>query len=309
MKKLFLNFYCILFLFNTVDLRSAIQEKILIKVDNEIISSYDLSNQIKTILFLSNREINNSNITQFKKVAFENLINLRIKKNEILKKKISIDENNINNYLNKISKNNISQFKKQFEINDINYEIYLENVKTELSWQKLIFSVYSEKINVTETEIESTAKSILKNKKNINEYNFSKLEIVYNSDNELRNKIQKINDIILQSDIDQAADKLKLTEPEVIKSELGWVNESILSNLILDKIKNLKKGEISPPIVISNSMIFLKLNDMRELSTKNIDLKKLKNDILNQKQNEILSLYSKNYLSKLRNNTLIEFYE
>ena len=241
MKKFFLNFYCILFLFNTVDLRSAIQEKILIKVDNEIISSYDLSNQIKTILFLSNREINNSNITQFKKVAFENLINLRIKKNEILKKKISIDENNINNYLNKISKNNISQFKKQFEINDINYEIYLENVKTELSWQKLIFSVYSEKINVTETEIESTAKSILKNKKNINEYNFSKLEIVYNSDNELRNKIQKINDIILQSDIDQAADKLKLTEPEVIKSELGWVNESILSNLILDKIKNLKK--------------------------------------------------------------------
>ena len=309
MKKFFLNFYCILFLFNTVDLRSAIQEKILIKVDNEIISSYDLSNQIKTILFLSNREINNSNITQFKKVAFENLINLKIKKNEILKKKISIDENNINNYLNKISKNNISQFKKQFEINDINYEIYLENVKTELSWQKLIFSVYSEKINVTETEIESTAKSILKNKKNINEYNFSKLEIVYNSDNELRNKIQKINDIILQSDIDQAADKLKLTEPEVIKSELGWVNESILSNLILDKIKNLKKGEISPPIVISNSMIFLKLNDMRELSSKNIDLKKLKNDILNQKQNEILSLYSKNYLSKLRNNTLIEFYE
>ena len=242
-------------------------------------------------------------------MAFENLINLKIKKNEILKKKISIDENNINNYLNKISKNNISQFKKQFEINDINYEIYLENVKTELSWQKLIFSVYSEKINVTETEIESTAKSILKNKKNINEYNFSKLEIVYNSDNELRNKIKKINDIILQSDIDQAADKLKLTEPEVIKSELGWVNESILSNLILDKIKNLKKGEISPPIVISNSMIFLKLNDMRELSTKNIDLKKLKNDILNQKQNEILSLYSKNYLSKLRNNTLIEFYE
>ena len=85
-KIFFLNFYCILFLFNTVDLRSAIQEKILIKVDNEIISSYDLSNQIKTILFLSNREINNSNITQFKKVAFENLINLRIKKNEILKK-------------------------------------------------------------------------------------------------------------------------------------------------------------------------------------------------------------------------------
>ena len=55
--------------------------------------------------------------------------------------------------------------------------------------------------------------------------------------------------------------------------------------------------------------MFFKLNDMRELSTKNIDLKKLKNDILNQKQNEILSLYSKNYLSKLRNNTLIEFYE
>ena len=95
----------------------------------------------------------------------------------------------------------------------------------------------------------------------------------------------------------------------MIKSELGWVNESILSNLIIDKIKNLKKGEISPPIVIANSMIFLKLNDMRESSTKNIDLKKLKNDILNQKQNEILSLYYKNYLSKLRNNTLIEFYE
>ena len=40
---------------------------------------------------------------------------------------------------------------------------------------------------------------------------------------------------------------------------------------------------------------------------KNIDKTRLKNSIIQRKQNEMFHLYSKSHLSKLKNKTLIEF--
>ena len=43
-------------------LHSSIQENIIAKVEGEIISSYELKNKIKTILFLSNQQLNQNSI-------------------------------------------------------------------------------------------------------------------------------------------------------------------------------------------------------------------------------------------------------
>ena len=68
MKNKKLIFYIIvLIFFLSKNALAQIQNKIILKVENEIITSYELKNKILTTLFLSNQEINQSNIDKLKK--------------------------------------------------------------------------------------------------------------------------------------------------------------------------------------------------------------------------------------------------
>ena len=69
----------------------------------------------------------------------------------------------------------------------------------------------------------------------------------------------------------------------------------------------MKKNEISKPINRQNSILYLKLNDIRSSKTDNLDLEKLRNNLITQKTNELFNLYSRSHLSKLRNTSIIEY--
>ena len=66
-------------------------------------------------------------------------------------------------------------------------------------------------------------------------------------------------------------------------------------------------GEISKPIKRNNSILFLKLEDIKETKINNLNNNELRNKIINQKKNELYNLYSKSHLSKLRNTSFIEY--
>ena len=48
---------------------------------------------------------------------------------------------NDNSYLN-ISSNNLVGFKNLFKKNNLDFEIFLDEIKTEWQWQKFIYSIY-----------------------------------------------------------------------------------------------------------------------------------------------------------------------
>ena len=70
--------------------------KIIVKVEDEIITNYDLKNKILITLILANQEINQQNIDELKKAVLDQLINLKLKKIELSKYKIKKDEGRIN---------------------------------------------------------------------------------------------------------------------------------------------------------------------------------------------------------------------
>ena len=84
----FLYTLIIFFSFQNI-LYSALESKILAKVENQLISSFELKNKIKLLLFLTNQEINQTNINKTKRDALESLINLKLKKEELSKFKIA----------------------------------------------------------------------------------------------------------------------------------------------------------------------------------------------------------------------------
>jgi peptidyl-prolyl cis-trans isomerase SurA len=139
----------------------SLENKIIVKVNNDIISSYELKNKILTTLFLANEGVNQKNINKSKPLVLKNLIELKIKRREISKYKIDISDSEFSENLNKYAKNDLNSFKNEFKTNKIDYEIFKQDFKTELKWRKLIYYLYNKKVEIPESEINSQLKKIL----------------------------------------------------------------------------------------------------------------------------------------------------
>ena len=301
MKKIY-KIILLLFLSFPNFLYSEINNKIIAKVGNEIITAFELKNRINTILFLSNLDLNQANINRLKDQEFKYLINSKLKKIEVNKYKIKSDEAKLNQHLNNITSNNILGFKKKLIDNNLSYNLFLEDIETEFKGQRLVYTLYLEKINVNDTEIKNEIQKIQNT--SITEFNLEKFNII--NKNNFENFSMKLKKDIDKFNFEKSLQDLDKNNFTVKQSNLGWLNQKVLSERIYNEIKNLKINEISNPIIDENTITYLKIKNKRtsRLDTPNID--KQKEIISNKKKNELLKMYSNNHLSKVKSNVLIE---
>ncbi len=306
MKKKNYYFFLVFFIFQIQSL-FAFENKIIVTVENEFISSYELKNKIRTLLVLSGQEINQENIDNIKNISLNQLIDLKIKKKELKKYNFQEDKKSLNEQLSRISRNNISDFKKRFINNNLNYELFLEELETEIDWQKLIYILYNKKVQISEEEIEQDMTKILSEKQEIEEFRLSEIEILSADKNQIENDINLVNNEIKVNGFESAVRKFSISQSSTNNGDIGWINKNALSKNILKKIRALKIGEVSPAIKKANSVVFLKMVDKKKSQMKFSDLEKVKSDIINRKKNEILKLYSNSHFSKIKNSSLIEY--
>ena len=235
------------------------------------------------------------------------MIDFKLKKIEVSKYNVKIDNNKVTTYLKTISPN-IQLLKQKFLENNLDYKLFIDEITTELQWQELIFQIYSKKIKIDEKSVKAEIDELLKKKSSIEEYKISKIEIQSNSnDPEDQKKIAEIKKEINDDGFENVLLKYDETLSTANRGDLGWINSESLSSDIYKIVTNMKKGQVSIPIRKQNSIIFLKLEDKRMSKTDKINIDKLKKKIVNQKKNELFDLYSRSYVSKLRNTSVIEY--
>ena len=295
-----------IFLVNENILIAKTSNKILLKVENEIITNYEVKDKILRTLYLTNQEINQYNINKLKKRSLDSIVQLKIKKIELLKYNLNLDQIQLTNYLNRISNNDILGFQENFIKNRLSYDLFLDEVKTELKWKKLIYEIYSKKISFNEDSINDELEEIIKNNKKIEEVNISEIEIMVNQQSDKTSIIEIQNDI-KEIGFENAALKYSISPSASQKGNLGWLNVETLSNQIYDVIYKMQPGEISEPIKKQNSILFLKINDRRASETNKLNVSELRKNLLNQRKNELFNLYSQSHISKLKNSILIEY--
>ncbi len=304
----------IIFLIFFVNLKTNVfaitSNKIIASVDNQIVSSYELKNKIKTILFLANQSMNQENVNIIKQKALQQLIDYKLKKEQVIKFNIQLSNNvQINNHLDRLSsqfQTDAAGLKNIFRSNNLDFEIYFDEIQTEFFWQKLIYEKYSNKILLNEKEIEIELNNFLKTQSNLQEYNLAEIELPFKNTSDDKDMILEVKNEISKVGFKNAAIKYSLSTSSSDGGNIGWINAKSLSTEILSIISKMKIGEVSQPITQTNRVIILKLLDQKKTDVNNINLKQLRAKIINNKKNQLLTLYSNNHLSKLKNNALIE---
>ncbi len=304
-KIIFLvNILIILFISN---LHAKIDNKVVITVEDEIITSYEIKNKILTSLFLSKQEINQTKINQLKKPSIEFLIQEKLKIVELKKLDIKADNLRINTYLNSISSNNIENLKNSFKQNNLNYDLFKKGIEIQYMWQEFIYLRYKDKINIDEEIINKELTNSLNNRKYLKEVKLSEIEVKINKNLDIERGIEEIKTLIAKNGFANTALTFSIAPSAVNKGELGWINSKSLSKKVFKIISKLNIGETSQPIIGQDSILFLKLEDTRETKSEKVNLDEIKEKIINQKKNELFNLYSNSHLSKLRNTSFIEY--
>ena len=294
--------YIIFFLCLIYSNTQSIETKIVHNIQNEIITNIDIKNQFKYLQALNNnlKDLDKEKIFN---ISNESIIREKIKKIELLKnfKKVKLDEE----YLNILLKNTYSRLGlkslDEFELYLTNYGLVLNDVKKKISidalWNELIIQKYSNQITIDKNKIKN---EIIKNERAQSRvYQLSEIIFEVNNKDEIKKKYQEVIESINKIGFQNSASIYSVSDSAKIGGEIGWVNENSLNSKIKKNIVNLKIGEVSKPIILSNGILILKMMNMQNSK---IDYQSELEKAINYERNRQFNQFSKIYFNKVKKN-------
>ena len=278
-----------------------IENKILIKIENEIITSLDIENEYKYLIAL-NPDIKRSNKEDIIKLSKRSILQERIKKIEINKNfnNPKIPEKFLKQIIQRLYKGigftSIEDFKKYLMNNNIDFENVKKKLEIEALWNELILIKFSSKVKIDEKELRERIKN---NNKFLKSYLFSEIYFEILNRKELDNKFQEISKTINEKGFDFAALKYSVSPTANIGGKLDWINKNSLNENIRLAINDLKINDFTKPINIPGGFLILQINDIKNTKIE-IDIEKEFKKLENYEKNNQLNQYSKIYFNKVK---------
>jgi len=305
-KKIFIFIVLVNFLSNAVIAEN--KYEIIININNQIITNFDIEKETQYLLALS-PSLNNLSLKQMKEIARNSLVREKIKENEILKYyKINYEDPQLltflSNIYNRLNMKNEDEFAAYLLKNDLDIKEVIKKIAKEKAWNRLIFDKFNDLISVDETNIKNEFEK--KQTKSEIETSFLISEILFQSKNEkeFQETYEAIIKTIKESSFKSAASIYSISDTSINGGEIGWVNKNEISNLIYNKLNKLNIGETTQPIKIASGFLMVYLEDLKK-EDREINLEEELKKIIMTEKNRQLNEYSTIYYKKIEKQIFI----
>ena len=295
--------YIILFCLN-FNAIYAVETKIIYTIQNEIITNVDIKNEFKYLLAL-NPKLEILDKEKIFKISKDSIIREKIKKIELIKNFSDLKVNE--KYTDKLLKNiytslnfkTLKEFDVYLEVYNQSVDDIIKKITIDALWNELIIQKYNSKIEINENELRKKVLNMGKNE--TIQYNLSEIIYTVKDKNNIEKKYLEIKKSIDDIGFENSASIYSDTETSKIGGNIGWINQESLNQNILLGMSNLGANEISRPIIISNGILILKVNETKKVLTK-IDYDKELKKLIIFERNRKLNQYSKIYFNKVKKN-------
>jgi peptidyl-prolyl cis-trans isomerase SurA len=301
-RRYILIFIIQLTFFNNI--AKSVENKIIFKINNEIITTLDLLNEIKYLNTL-NTDFKKFDQNKIYEISKNSLIREKIKEIELLKfyKSIKIDNEYIDRTINKIVVNanfkNINDFLEYLNKENIKLDTIKKKITIELMWNDLIVSKFLKNIKIDKEKIREDT---IKNNKQ-KEYLLSEIIFSIKDKEKIDKKFISISQTIKEKNFNNAALIYSISETANMGGKLGWVKENSINKKIKKELLKISIGQHTQPIVVPGGFLILKIDNIRVINVdKNIDneieliVKQKISSQLNQQSNKYFKKIKKDYL-------------
>lgn len=307
-KKLNILLFVLFFIFLNFKNLIAFENKILFKVDNEIITSIDIYEEIQ-FLKTFNPELENLKEKELFEISKNSILRDKIKKIEIMNfvKELKVDDKFlvqlIKNKYSKVGINSLDNFENYLKINNLNIKNFKEKLYIEIIWNDLIFQKFKNKVVIDKEKIKN---EILQNPQKESQSELLLSEIVFdaNSKIDFQNKYEKILLDIESLGFKKTAIIHSNSDTATNGGLIGWVKIDNLNQNIKEIISKLRQGQFSKPIRTSSGFIIIKIEDKKEYVSK-FDLNEKVQEVIKFKTNEQLDQFSSMYFNKLKKDLIV----
>jgi len=168
----------------------------------------------------------------------------------------------------------------------------------------LIYKKYNKQVVINEILLKKQINKEIKKINKTKEFLLSEILIKNTKDLDIK-KIY--NDIVQNSKkigFNNTANIYSKSDSAKYGGKIGWVQETSLSPKIVENLINLKKGEISKPIKISDNFIILKIDDFK-INEKKINKDQILQNRIVFEKNRQLERFSIAYLNRVKQNIKI----
>jgi len=287
-----------------------IKDSLFATVGQKAITESDIIREIKTILILSDQVYTKDKKPQLQSLAVKETIKRNIKQIEVEKyDALTFNKIDLDNQINQISINlntDIETLKKRFENNGIKFSYLVENIKTELLWNSLVYALFNDRLNVNQKEIEEQIEMI-KTKKTIDEYLISEIIIKPNQDKDIDSEIKDIIEKIKIEGFEKVAMNLSVSDTAVKGGDLGWIDENVISKQFKSKILNTAVGKVSEAIILNEGILFFKVKNKR--SKENIiNIDDVREKLITSEKQKILNMYSLSHYENIKRQITINYF-
>ncbi len=307
-KKLKIYFILFSFVILTFKHLHALENKILLKIDKEIVTTIDIFEEIK-FLKIFNPEINSLSETELFEISKNSILRDKIKKIELMNfvEELKVEDKFLmsllkRKYLN-LEINSVKNFENYLKNNNLDIKMVIEKFTIEIMWNDLIYQKFNKSIVIDKEKIK---KEILqKPQKNLQkELLLSEIVFSVNNKDEFKDKYEKILLDIKNIGFKKTAYIHSSSDTAANGGLIGWVKKDNLNKSIANIVSNLQPGEFSKPIRASSGFIMIKLEEEKDQVLEfNLDNKI--DEVIRFKRNEQLNQFSSMYLNKLKKNLII----
>tara|TARA_B100000242_G_scaffold277573_1_gene234367 strand:+ start:1587 stop:2501 length:915 start_codon:yes stop_codon:yes gene_type:complete len=297
------------FIFNAI----SNEIKIIYKINDSIITNYDVLEEINYLVSLNNN-LTQLNEEELSLNAEKSLIREIIKKDEI-KKFYEIDyeeelksekiDRITKNFRERIGFNSDQEFESYLKTKNINVNDLKKKFLIEQFWNQLIFNKYRNFVKIDSNKIENDLEEIIRNNSEILSFNLSEIIFLEKNREAIEKKVQEITASIEAIGFKDTAVIHSISDSSKLGGEIGWIDQNQISKKIFLSIKDLEIGEFSNPIITAAGVIFLKINDKKKINAQ-IDKEKEMKRLVAFERDRILNEYSIIYYKEIENKAYVE---
>jgi peptidyl-prolyl cis-trans isomerase SurA len=286
-----------------IQVANSYENRIILKIDREIVTSLDIKNEARYLSALNPKimELDEDKIFDISK---NSIIRENIKKIEILKNTKDIEVNNdflekiIESRFKSLGLNSKDEFIKYLEKFGTKIDTVAQKIAIEAMWNQLIFFKFSKNVKINK---EKFKKDIEKNKNLTETRQFLLKEILFNieENSNFDERYEQIKKSISETGFENAASIYSISDTAKVGGLLGWIDENSFNSKIKSALFGLKLNEYSKPIIITGGFLILQISDIKIIKKK-LDIDKELEKIINAETNRQLNQFSNIYFNKIK---------
>jgi peptidyl-prolyl cis-trans isomerase SurA len=249
-------------------------------VNDDIISTYDLRQRMRLLVMTSGIQVTQENLPELEQEALRSLIDEHLETQEIQRvakkqktKDFIADDKEIDDELSDMAKrNNISfaQLKQQFSASDIDIQTLRDQIRTTITWQRLVGGIYGRDIRVGDDQIDHALQRITA-QANQTQYLLGEIFIDANRVGGMQEAVKGATQLVAQmqqgAPFANVARQFSAAPTAANGGDTGYITAAQEPPEVAKALEQLRPGQLSQPIPVSDGVYIIYLRDKKAASS------------------------------------------